>query len=94
MIPLYGFLQGDMLGLVVLARPGQTVAELGEALARAARVRVVTGGKLTVVYHGVPLADAMTVAEARLTPLDRIDVRVDMRLDEPPRPHGNGEAGR
>jgi hypothetical protein len=78
-IPLYGFLEGDTLGLVVLARPEQTVAELGQALVQAARVRVAPGGRPAVLYRGEVLDDATTVAEAQLGPLDRFDVRFDAR---------------
>jgi hypothetical protein len=75
MIPLYGFLQGDTLGLVLLARPDQSMAELAADLAQAARVRVApAAGRLAVHRRGERLPDTMTVAEARLEPLDRVDV--------------------
>ena len=40
MIPMYGFLQGDTLGLLVLARPEDTAADLCAKLQSAASVRV------------------------------------------------------
>jgi hypothetical protein len=73
-IPLYGFLEGDTLGLVVLARPEQSMAELAAALALAARVRVAPAGKLVVKVGGQRCADTVTVADAKLAPLDRFDV--------------------
>jgi hypothetical protein len=74
MIPLYGFLQGDTLGLVVLAHAEDEMATLAVALARAARVRVAEAGPLAVVVQGRQLADDLTVAQAGLAPLDRFDV--------------------
>jgi hypothetical protein len=73
-IPLYGFLEGDTLGLVVLARPDQSMAELATALALAARVRVAPAGRLAVRIGGRRCDDWVTVADAKLTPLDRFDV--------------------
>jgi hypothetical protein len=73
-IPLYGFLEGDTLGLVVLARPEQSMAELATALAVAAQVRVAPAGKLAVLIDGRRCADTITVADAKLGPLDRFDV--------------------
>ena len=81
MIPLYGFLVGDTLGLVVLARPEQTMAELAAALAQAAQVRVAPAGKLSVHRSGRRLDDALTVAAAKFGALDRFDVQLDTRLD-------------
>ena len=40
MIPLYGFLEGDLLGLLILARDDDTAAQLAERLQSAAAVRV------------------------------------------------------
>ena len=40
MIPLYGFLQGDSIGLLVLAEESDTAADLAEKLQSAARIRV------------------------------------------------------
>jgi hypothetical protein len=75
MIPLYGFLEGDTLGLVLLARPEQSMAELAADLVQAARVRVApSAGRVAVHRRGERLADTMTVAEAKLAPLDRFDV--------------------
>ena len=53
MIPLYGFLEGDSIGLLVLAEESDTAAELAEKLQTAARVRVRPVAKVKVVYQGV-----------------------------------------
>ena len=45
-LPLYGFVQGDTMGVVVLGRLDGTVAELGSNLLRAVAVRVQSPGAL------------------------------------------------
>ncbi len=75
MIPLYGFLQGDTIGLLVLAEEHDTMAQLVEKLQSSAAVRVPRREKLHVEVHGRRLAAQLTVAAAELAPLDRIDVR-------------------
>jgi len=46
-IPLYGFLEGDTLGLLVLAEEDETVLELARKLQNAANLRVATKTELT-----------------------------------------------
>jgi hypothetical protein len=73
MIPLYGFLRGDTLGLLILAAEDETVAELGRKLAQAARVRVKTTGPLTVTYRGQRLDPKAKLREIGIGPLERFD---------------------
>ena len=44
-IPLYGFLEGDTVGLLVLAEEGETILELARKLQDAASIRVAPQGK-------------------------------------------------
>jgi hypothetical protein len=74
MIPLYGFLEGDTLGLLILAMPEDTMAELAGKLESAAELRVARKKKPAVVYHGAVVAPGATVANTRMTALDRVDV--------------------
>lgn len=74
MIPLYGFLRGDTLGLLVLARETDTVATLGERLQQAARLRVRPRADVRVVYRGRVLDPKQTLAAAKVRALDRFDV--------------------
>ena len=74
MIPLYGFLQGDSTGLLVLAEESDTAAELAEKLQSAARIRVGAAGKVKVVFQGVILTPQTTVAQSQMGALDRFDV--------------------
>jgi hypothetical protein len=75
LIPLHGFVQGDALGLLVLARGGQTIGELAQALQEAASVRVRPRPSVVVVHGGRVLDPGATVAELEMKPLDRFDVR-------------------
>jgi len=74
LVPLYGFLQGDTIGLLVLVHDTDPVAEIARVLQQAAAVRVSPGPPGNVVYAGKVLAPHLTVAQAGLTALERIDV--------------------
>lgn len=74
MIPLYGFLQGDSIGLLVLADESDTAADLAEKLQSAARIRVRAKPKVKVVYQGVIIPSHTTVGQAQMGALDRFDV--------------------
>jgi hypothetical protein len=74
-IPLYGFLEGDTIGLLVLADGEDSIAEVARKLQSAARLRVAVDGPVTVLCEGKPIDPLMTVADAGLQPLARIDVR-------------------
>lgn len=73
-IPLHGFLQGDTLGLLLLAHGQDTVAELAEALQRAASLRVRRRERVAVVFRGRVLDPGLTLEQAGLGALDRFDV--------------------
>lgn len=75
-IPLHGFLQGDTLGLVILAEEDETVLSLARKLQRAASVRVrpQPRARVQLLHRGRVLDPALTVVAAGLTPLDRFDV--------------------
>ena len=75
MIPLYGFLQGDSLGLLVLAREDDTLAQLAERLQSAAELRVAPLDLPCVVVAGRTLDPEMTVTAAGLMALDKFEVR-------------------
>jgi Toluene-4-monooxygenase system protein B (TmoB) len=74
MIPMYGFLQGDTLGLLVLAQPEDTAADLCAKLQTAASVRVAPFPGATVIYKGQVMEPATTVRDAKMAPLERFDV--------------------
>jgi hypothetical protein len=71
---LYGFLEGDTLGLLILCDPDESIAALAEKLRQSASVRIApkTGGH--VFHEGRQLDPASTVRREGLKPLDRFDV--------------------
>jgi Toluene-4-monooxygenase system protein B (TmoB) len=77
-IPLNGFLQGDLIGLVIFADEDETMQSLARKLQRAASVRVRSqqGGRVQVLLRGRVLEPTLTVARAGFEPLDRFDVVV------------------
>jgi hypothetical protein len=75
-LPLYGFLQGDTLVLLIFAEPEDTAAILAGKTTRAASVRVrpKPASSLRVRYKGRILDPGQTLASAGFEPLDRFDV--------------------
>jgi len=73
-IPLYGFLQGDTIGLLVLADEDDSVSRLARKLQEAASIRVAHVDKVDVVYGGKVIDPTLTVVQAGLQALDRFDV--------------------
>jgi hypothetical protein len=74
LIPLYGFLEGDTLGLLVLAEEADTVRELARKLQDAANIRVARNGDVELLYNSKSVDPGLTVAQAGLQALDRFDV--------------------
>lgn len=75
LVPLYGFMEGDTLGLLVLAHDDMTVGEVASKLAASAALRASPEGPLTLHYKGRALPPELTVAAAGIEALGRIDVR-------------------
>jgi hypothetical protein len=73
-IPLYCFVRGDTLGLVVLAPAHESVADLASRMSRAAAPRVSLSGPLRVLHAGRTLQGELTLTEAGILPLDRVDL--------------------
>jgi len=73
-IPLYGFLQGDTVGLLILADDGETLEALARKLQAAASLRVAARAEVQLVYNDKTMDLTMTVAQAGLQALDRFDV--------------------
>lgn len=74
LVPLYGFLAGDTLGLVVMVHDDERVHAIAEQLQLAACVRVAPRAHASVYFQGQLLDPELTVSEAGLAPLDRVDV--------------------
>ena len=74
LVPLFGFLRGDTIGLVVLVHDHQTVADIAASLQEAACMRVAPSAYASVYFGGVKLDPSATVAAVGLGALDRVDV--------------------
>ena len=77
MIPLYGFLAGDTIGLLILAHPDDSADALCGKLQSAASVRVAPLRHPVVIHRGKRLHPRETVRELAIEPLDRFDVVED-----------------
>jgi hypothetical protein len=73
-IPLYGFLQGDTVGLLILAEERDTVGTLARKLQDAASLRVAGREQVQVIYNDKAIDLSLTIAQAGLQALDRFDV--------------------
>lgn len=73
-IPIYGFVAGDSLGVLVLVDDNDTIAELAHRLQQAAQVRVAPRPRVQVSVNGKLLERDATVKDAGLVALDRVDL--------------------
>jgi hypothetical protein len=73
-LPLYGFLEGDTIGLLVVVDENETVEALTRKLQDAASIRVAPSGNPQLLYRGNKLDPAMTLAEVGMKSLERFDV--------------------
>lgn len=73
-IPLYGFMEGDTIGLLIFAEEGDTLQTLARKLQDAASLRVAGRDQVRVVCNDETMDPAMTVMQAGLQALDRFDV--------------------
>ena len=74
LLPLYGFLQRDTLGLLILVEEHETVRDLAQKLQQAASVRVAGKAQVEVWYKDRLLDLEWTIAQAELAPLERFDL--------------------
>ena len=84
LMPLYGFVEGDTLGVVVLAQEQRHRGRARAQAREAAALRVAPAAGRARRVRGQPLGANVTVASAGLQALDRIDVRFE-------RPHPEEE---
>jgi Toluene-4-monooxygenase system protein B (TmoB) len=73
-LPLYGFLQGDTVGLLILAEEDDTLQSLAQKLQEGAALRVAAKDHVQVVYNDQVLDPTITIAQAGIQALDRFDV--------------------
>jgi hypothetical protein len=75
LLPLLGFVAGDTIGLLVLAREDMTIEHVADKLRQSARVRVDIAGPWELRVGDRVATPSQTVAEAGLRPLQRVDLR-------------------
>jgi hypothetical protein len=75
MTPLYGFLQGDTIGLLVLAYDEDSMGKLVEKLKMSASVRVAPKPGGSLYFNGKRLENELLLPNSGIEALDRIDVR-------------------
>jgi len=73
LVPLYGFLEGDTVGLLILVHDHETVQDFALRLRAAASVRVAPRPRMDVFHKGRLLQPDSTIAQAGLTALERVD---------------------
>lgn len=74
LIPLYAFVRGDTLGLLVLVQSSDTVQTLAASIQQAACIRVPPAKRVSVYHAGSRLAPELTLEQAGLAPLMRVDL--------------------
>jgi hypothetical protein len=74
-LPLYGFVERDTVGVLIVADENETIASLTRKLQEAANIRVTPKAEVHLVYQGKVIDPVLTVSEAGFTALERFDVR-------------------
>ena len=74
-LPLYGFMEGDTIGLLIVADEQETVRSLAGKLRDATSLRVDGSCCTELVYRGAVLDPDSTLAQADFKPLQRFDLR-------------------
>jgi hypothetical protein len=73
-IPLYGFVQGDTMGLVYLVHERETVQDLIRKVQLATKVRVRPMEETEIVYKNQKLEPQMSIAQVEFEAMDRFDL--------------------
>ena len=73
--PIYGFVEGDTVGVLVFADEIETVSSLMRKLLDAVELRVKTKDRFEAVYQGNVLDPAAVLDQTPLKPLQRLDLR-------------------
>jgi Toluene-4-monooxygenase system protein B (TmoB) len=74
-LPLYGFREGDSIGVLIVVDEQETVGSLAQKLQEATSVRVIPAERVELVHRNRVLDPSITLSRAGLAALDRFDVR-------------------
>jgi hypothetical protein len=74
MIPIYGFLEGDTIGLLIFAYPHETAQDLINKLQKSASVRIAPRANMQLLYKDHPVVSTLTVKELGVQPLEHFFV--------------------
>jgi hypothetical protein len=74
-LPLYGFVEGDTLGVLILADKDESVESVARKLRDAVTLRVDASDDREIVYQGIVLDPLMTLDQAQIAPFQRLDLR-------------------
>jgi YHS domain-containing protein len=75
MVPIYGLMEGDTIGLLIFAYDDESIASLTTKLQKAAELRAAPLKNPCLFFSGRAIDPRLTVAEAGLQPLDIFEVR-------------------
>jgi hypothetical protein len=81
-LPLYGFRQGDSIGVLILADEQDTVRSLAQKLQEATSIRIAPAERVELVHRNRLLDLSATLSEAGMAALDRFDVREERGISE------------
>lgn len=74
-IPIYGFVEGDTMGVVILAEEQETILSLTNKLLQAVSLRVDVNHQYEAIYQGLVLDPDEAVVTTNLRPLQRLDLK-------------------
>lgn len=80
LVPLNGFVRGDTLGVLVLVHDHDTVEAAIRCLTQAVSMRIAPFARASLYRRGEALDPTLTIAEAGLTALDRVDLVPEVDL--------------
>jgi hypothetical protein len=75
LIPIYGFVEGDTMGVVILVEEQETILALTNKLLEAVSLRVDVDHQYEAIYQGLVLNPDEAVVTANLRPLQRLDLK-------------------
>ena len=72
--PLYGFMEGDTLVILILGYGNETVASLIGKLQKSVALRVKTKISPRLIHNGKIVDPSLSLREAKIEAFDRVDV--------------------